>query len=103
VARKVRFMSGVIVTMLAFASCAPGVTYVAPTPRQRLDSDIRYCRNMYPTYLQAGEASTQRGGSFYGAAALSSTITTYEYRCVGITLPPLRTYEELLMFYGVAR
>lgn len=100
VARKVRFISGVIVTMVALASCAPGVTYVAPTPRQRLESDIRYCRNRYPTYLQAREASSQGGGSFYGSAALSSTITTYEYRCVGIALPPLRTYEELLMFYG---
>jgi len=95
-------MSGLIVTMLAIASCAPGATYVAPTPQQRLDSDIRYCRNMYPTYLQARDTSTQGGGSFHGAAALSSTITTYEYRCVGITLPPLRTYEELLMFYGAA-
>lgn len=82
------------------ASCVPG-TYTPPTPEQRLRNDISYCRGNFSAYRSAASRSggSYGSGGFYAAMADSMLVSQYENTCIGITLPPTYSYDQLLRLY----
>lgn len=82
------------------ASCAPG-TYKPPTPEQRLRNDISYCNGNFYEYRRAASRSggSYGSGGFYAAMGDSMLVSEYENTCIGITLPPTYSYDQLLRLY----